>query len=478
MKVALRPYQDRAVNEVLAYFQRGARGVALESPVGSGKTTMGMEVVDRLIKSGKKGAWTAHRIELGDQASERADLYGIPHGRIMPGHDLTSHPFHICSIDTLSARKESLAEWLESLDFLVIDEAHHVISASWSDIARRARRAQKLALSATFYRLDGKSVNEDGILDKVVRCPGVQNLTGMGYLAPVHVYAPPTNLDLSRVKKIGGDFALGQMARAVEAAGLEIIGRRWYAEKAPGEPAIVFCPTLEQAERSAAAYRSAGWRAFSVDGTMSAKERARIVGGLADGGTQVLTSVSLLGEGFDCPAVSVVIMERPTASTGLFEQMGGRGARVHEDKSHFTILDLVGNTMRHGMWGNIRLWSLDGGLKGLERAVAATWRCRKCHRVMSKPDITAIMQCSCGATQKTSGFASAQIESHPPIAGIQADTLVRMKFQDAIENLETQSDLVAYGKLRKMEHPVAWAKTVIKSREQMRARFQPRSACR
>jgi hypothetical protein len=54
--------------------------------------------------------------------------------------------------------------------------------------------------------------------------------------------------------------------------------------------------------------------------------------------------VDLLGEGYDCPAVTVVIMLRPTQSYSLFKQQFGRMLRPAEGKSHGILLDHVGNT--------------------------------------------------------------------------------------------------------------------------------------
>lgn len=158
MTISLRLYQSTAVNEILAHLQRGASGVLLEAPVGSGKTTMGMEIVARMIELGRSVGWFTHRVELADQAAERADLYGISHGRIMPGRELSGLPFHIASIDTVTARMAKLRPWLESLEFAVFDESHHIASESWSRIADAMTRAQKLGLTATPYRLDGKGL--------------------------------------------------------------------------------------------------------------------------------------------------------------------------------------------------------------------------------------------------------------------------------------------------------------------------------
>lgn len=470
----LRIYQDRAVAEILAWLQRGSDGVLLESPVGSGKTTMGMDAVKTALSMGWTVAWFTHRKELADQASERATGEGIAHGRLMPGCELTPHKLHVASIDTVTARMGRLKAWLGSVDLAVFDEAHHIAAKSWTNIADAMPRARNLGLTATPFRLDGKGLGESGHFRHVVRCPSIRDLTRAGWLAPAKVYAPPTDLDLGGVKTRAGDYALNEVAAAVARSGISVIGRRWYARHAPGQPAIVFCPTVELAEASAAAYRAAGWAATSVDGTMSARDRAAAIDGLADGSVQVLTSCALIGEGLDIPAVACAILERPTASTSLYVQMIGRALRPHTDKTHAVILDLVGNAGRHGMHDAERPWDLKGGLKGIERAVQATWRCRKCSRVHEKPDQSAHMACGCGNAQAVSGFSPIAVDAHPPVAGVPADQLVRMKFKDAVKLLKTRADLIAYGKLRRMQHPVAWADNVLRTRESYKRKFQPR----
>ena len=43
-----RPYQTEAVAQVLAEFENGRESVLLESPVGSGKTVMGLMIIQKL----------------------------------------------------------------------------------------------------------------------------------------------------------------------------------------------------------------------------------------------------------------------------------------------------------------------------------------------------------------------------------------------------------------------------------------------
>ena len=71
---------------------------------------------------------------------------------------------------------------------------------------------------------------------------------------------------------------------------------------------------------------------------------------------QVLVSVDLFSEGFDCPDVQFIQLARPTLSLAKYLQMVGRGLRVARRKSYCVILDNVGLYRRFGMPSADRDW--------------------------------------------------------------------------------------------------------------------------
>ena len=55
MKIEERTYQQKCIQKCMEYFQNGVDSVLLESPVGSGKTIMGLFIVKKLNEiHGKK----------------------------------------------------------------------------------------------------------------------------------------------------------------------------------------------------------------------------------------------------------------------------------------------------------------------------------------------------------------------------------------------------------------------------------------
>ena len=88
---------------------------------------------------------------------------------------------------------------------------------------------------------------------------------------------------------------------------------------------------------------------------------------VADDEIEVLVSVDLFSEGFDCPDVEFIQLARPTLSLAKYMQMVGRGLRVAEGKEYCVILDNVGLYKRFGLPSVDRDWqSMFEGSTSLE----------------------------------------------------------------------------------------------------------------
>lgn len=382
---AMHPLYDFQVplrDQILACIQRRVRGVLLELTTGGGKTTTAMSAARMAIDAGLRGLWSTHRRELIHQSSARASAYGLRHGLITPDSDAGVAPFNIGSIDTLRARLPRLRPWMASLDFIVVDEVHHIPAAGWRNVVDAAPQATLVGLTATPWRLDGKPLGD--FFQEAIRGPAAQQLEAGGFLAPVKIIAPPAKVDLSRVRKRMGDFVVSQLEAAVNTDEMTQAAILAYAQHAGGIPTIAYCTTVKHAEDCAAAFTAAGWSVDLIEGKMKKGDRDRAILGLANGRHQLLFSVDCVSEGVDVPIVGAGLSLRPTASTGLFLQQIGRLRRIYPGKTHAIWLDLVGNWTRHGMPNADRQWSLSGGLKGLERAVAAVRRCGGCHFVCER----------------------------------------------------------------------------------------------
>ena len=371
----LRPYQRKNADEILAYLERGVRGVLYVLPTRGGKTVVVSSVTRTVVDHGWATVFLVHRVELLRQAVNQLAAVGIDAAIVDPFHDPDPTALvHVCSIDTLKARKGRLAGWLRTIRLVVIDEAHHTVAPGWQALLEAMTNAQRLGITATPYRGDGKPLGD--LFEVVVRGPSISELTAASYLCPAEIWAPYMP-DLSGVKVSRGDFVASDLDRLMNNDKVTKLALNAYAARMPGEPAIAFCASVEHARRVAELFSAAGWLAASVDGDMEPDERDAAIGGLAAGRLQLLSSCQIVSEGTDLPVVSGAILLRPTKSTQLFMQQAGRVLTPNEGKRRSCIIDLADNVKLHGMPEADRTWSLQHGLIPFSHR---TVRCPVCHR--------------------------------------------------------------------------------------------------
>jgi DNA repair protein RadD len=100
-------------------------------------------------------------------------------------------------------------------------------------------------------------------------------------------------------------------------------------------------------------------RAEHVDGSTPKPERDATLARLASAETELVTNCQVLGEGWDLPAVSCIVLARPTRRMGLYRQMVGRVLRPAEGKLNAIVLDHSGAVFRHGFVEDCVEWQLD-----------------------------------------------------------------------------------------------------------------------
>jgi len=348
--LTLRPYQATELAEIRHAYASGRRAPLLCAPTGSGKSA----VVQYMMERAKYPTLIlCHRAELLDRISD--DLGRIPHGRIVSGRRITPNHIQVGMVQTVARR---LGE-LPAFRWVISDECHLAMSATWRSILDHYRDVKQLGMSATPCRLDGQPLGD--VFDQIIYGPSVSQLVTMGYLAPCRVFAPA--VDVAAIKKSRGDYNMDEAAKLLDRSSITGSAVAEYRRRRPGRPAIVFCCTRDHAEHVAEQFRREGVAAANVDGAMTPTTRAEIIRDFRAGRIHVLTNVELLTTGFDMPSIEVGIFLRPTQSTALYLQMVGRIMRIAPNKPDCILLDHVGNVLRHGMPDAQREWTLEGRVK-------------------------------------------------------------------------------------------------------------------
>ncbi len=235
-----------------------------------------------------------------------------------------------------------------------------------------------IGLTATPWRLSKREAMSD-LFDTLIAAPTPGELILKGYLAPP-VYYSVDGIDLKGVRTVAGDFNnsdLGVRCNTPEV--VNTIVKEW-KRLASNRLTIAFAVNIAHAKAIATAFNEAGVKAASVDGTMPTKQREIIYSQLQSGQIKVVASCEALGEGFDIPAISCVLLCRPSKSKAKAWQQIGRGLRISPGKYDCLILDQAGMITRFGFVEDLKSFTL-GKSDKTPAGEAPTKICPKCSAI-------------------------------------------------------------------------------------------------
>lgn len=404
--ITLRPYQIEARDSIQEAWASGHANVLAVLATGGGKTRI---AADMLRNHRGASAMIAHRQELVLQISQALACCEVPHAIHAPtsvvklavaqhmeetGRTWYNHgaPCAVAGVDTLIRRGDSLSAWLNNASLVIMDEAHHVLRDNkWGRAVQMFRNARFLGLTATPCRADGRGLGRhaEGIMDTMVMGPSMRQLINDGYLTDYRVFAPPSDLDLSQVhvSATTGDYNPVELRKATRRSHLHGDVVQHYLRIAPGKLGITFAVDVESAEELAADFRAAGVPAAALSAKTPDQERVATLARFRRREILQLVNVDLFGEGFDLPAIEVVSMARPTESYSLYVQSFGRALRPLYPGKIATIIDHVGNVLRHGLPDAPREWTLDSRerrTRAQDDDVIPLKACAECTRVYER----------------------------------------------------------------------------------------------
>jgi DNA repair protein RadD len=337
------PFQDEAVGGVVGAIRDGARIVVLQSPTGSGKSTMGAMLVKRATLKAKQGLFIVHRRRLVDQFSERLFDFEVDHGILMRGHPHERDArIQVASRDTLLSRNEFE---LPPADFVIVDEGRHAISPEFRRLLAPYERDRKpiILLDATPVLSDGRGLGPWA--QAMVVAAKVTDLVRDGYLVPVKCFAPDRKVVRGKVRRgIAGDL---------------VESWQQYAE---GMPTVLFCSRVQHSLDAVAAFIAAGIPAAHVDADTADDDRDRVFAGLEDGTVKVVSNVGIIKEGVDVPCLGCCQFYMDPPGRVSFLQGCGRIMRPFPGKTHGVLIDHAGAVFRHGFPDEDTDWTLDGNV--------------------------------------------------------------------------------------------------------------------
>lgn len=400
-RMSLRDYQNETVDGIYRTLSAERSTLAVLA-TGLGKTVIAAEVAIRwpVDKFGRV-LFLAHRKELIDQGAasighhidEECGIEMAQRSEARAGRSLGG-PSRVLvgSVQTMCRPNRLKPYHPEDFGLVIFDEAHHATANTYKTIIgyfQQNAQCRFLGITATPDRADGAELGE--IFGSVAYKMDILDGINAGWLVPIKQrFVVVDGLDFSSCRTTAGDLNEKDLERAMAGANPDELGSeeleltpeqidaRKNQEKmlhavadptireANGRPGIVFCVTIDHAEKLAAVFRRYDVTAEAVTMRTTPDERADHVQAFKSGRLQFLIGVGVFTEGFDAPNAAVIAVARPTKSRALYTQMIGRATRPDlaaidgketpierrtaievSGKPCATVLDFVGNSGKH-----------------------------------------------------------------------------------------------------------------------------------
>ena len=366
--LALRPYQQEAVEAVYGYLRDHDDNPVVVIPTAGGKTPILATICrDAVQQWDGRVLVLSHVKELLEQAVDKLKRVcpELPVGIYSAGLNRrdTAQRAIVAGIQSIYKRASEVG----AFDLVIVDEAH-LIPTDGDGMYRQFLADAKavnphlrvIGLTATPFRLDAGSIcAADHFLNAVCYEIGVKELMVRGYICPLITKAGTAKADTTSLHIRGGEFvsdeveALMDQESLVEAACKEIV-----AYTAGRNACLIFASGVKHGRHVARVLgEKHNVECGFVCGDTPSGERSELLsrfrGRTAHGlfssqPLKYLCNVNVLTTGFDAPNIDCVALLRPTLSAGLYYQMVGRGFRLFSGKTNCLVLDFAGNVMRHG----------------------------------------------------------------------------------------------------------------------------------
>ena len=366
----------------------------IQLPTGGGKTSIAAALLAGWGR-GRKAAWLTHRRELSEQTCLVLNNSGVtatntPSWEIDDPAPAMKGGVVILMVQTVSRRNRSENVWDDESvwdkgvwdsygpnDLLVIDEAHHATAPGY-ERAINQWPGRVVGLTATPWRLE-RDIGFNHLFRELYCGPQVSQLQAERYLCEARVLIPQPE-DIIR----GGGIRAGEYTpKGIEQANsnrpdvMTVGALRFWQHCASERPTIIYAVSTGHANNLTTVFNDAGISAAVMLSDTPQQERYRAINSFRDGNIQVLINVAVAAEGFDLPDASCVVLTRPTMSLALYLQMVGRGLRPKSDGGDCLILDLAGNSDRHGLPEDDQDWSLEPHGISSSGDAPGVW-CEKC----------------------------------------------------------------------------------------------------
>lgn len=332
--IELRAYQVDLQEQILDRLDHGFKTPLLSAPTGSGKSIIYACLIGAINPSTCLVVvpWS----DLKDQIKSLLTELGIGH----------------VQVETI---QKVLLEPKQSVDLLLLDEAHHLSAPKWKEVFDLIDYKYAIGFTATPFRNDLKPLLKEngGPFDCHISGPSITELTSEGYLAKIIYRTVPLVQKLYKLPLYMSGRIVGYtrtIQRDPDDKTDKVVNE--YLADYNGISALAFCKSIADTESVAQDFRDHEIAAKAIHSYLTKAQKKGIIEEFRAGKIQVLTCCNMVNEGFDLSIAKLAIMLKRVGSLGRFMQEVGRVLRPEGDQSAI-VMDLVGNVYRHGKVENI-----------------------------------------------------------------------------------------------------------------------------
>lgn len=362
-RIALRPYQQRAVNAVVQALESAGYAL-LVSPPGSGKTEMALAIMAMLRQ---RTLWITHTTDLARQAisraSSRLSLRDGDIGMIGGGQWTFGRVLTVGLVQSLCTLQPDLLR--HEFGLVIVDEVHHSPAMTWASVLDNLAPRYRLGMTGSLERRDGleyvtmmyfgpitHEVSREALESHLIR----PELRVLGTDCVPESWRRFQAAEERYQRGLGlWEKGAGRMPRRPIVPFGEILQEllndprrnesilQLLERICPGRRTLVLSKTVAHCELLAARLRerTPDLRIEVIHGQQSHTMRHDIIERARAGEVDVLFSVNVAKEGLDVPCLDQLVFVAGGRDRVYVTQAVGRIQRPHPGKTKATVWDVV-----------------------------------------------------------------------------------------------------------------------------------------
>ena len=344
--ISLRPYQENALQAIFE-----AQNGILQSPAGSGKTQIGLALIE---KYNTKALWITHTKDLLNQSKKRAESYidknligTITEGKINIGSAIT-----FATVQTLI--NIDLEKYKDEWDVIIVDECHRASANAKSitmfqKVLNTLSCKHKYGLSATMHRSDGLIFTTIALIGGIKYTITKEEISE--YLTPISVIKIDTDIGYDE-RMSNGDGTMNYSNMITYLCENEIRNQKIANDiiANSNNHCLVLSTRLKHLENLRSKLPKEIFdKSVFINGKMVSKKekvkREQAIESMRNGSKNILfATYSLAKEGLDVPCLNRLFLVTPQKDYTVLTQSIGRIERKYAGKKESIVYDYVDET--------------------------------------------------------------------------------------------------------------------------------------